>query len=1043
MENKIILYLMKFLLIMGLTLIMPVMVIAQGITLPAVSASIQFTNPIVSNNMFLVVDNNPADEAYTEVATIGGVQCQRIPSGKFMYVGCNRAAVPTSQNNLLIAVTYYANSNNSMWFNYNGISNDYQGADFQKTKTNQWVTVIITITDGALKGNMNGGADFRMGYNGEDNYIKEIKVYQGALDPLSQAVPAQVNSPIAGFHNKSFAGYQIWHQAGPTAADWVHWSYGVVPAAGFLTNENIASFPDLSSYADSVTYSTNLANLGNGNPTRLYNDADSTVINRQMNWIQTAGMDGVAIQRFVGPIGRNITITPESHLTNVKNACEATGRLFYICYDLNGTDATILQRMQMDWVYEIEQMRALTSSPNYATVNGKPVVEMWGVGYNMATAAQCASLISFLQSRGCYVIGGTPSDWRTNPAAGFASVFNSLNAISPWTVGVYNDINGANNYLSNYMVGDKTYCDANSIDYLPVAFAGSANWLSANGSFAQTDRGGGKLLWQQILNAKSIGLTSVYFAMLDEFEESTNLINGAVDYFDIPTDQYFETFAKDGVWTSPDYYLRLAAKAAQTLRGDIPLSTTIQIPYSNGPLYFRNSFESRTTVYNMNGATATETLKIDPCFYNDSVVSLSNVNGQSVAIMNNPSFTKSGLYSVMATGTPTSGASANYYYQMSETKITVKANMQLSFWKYSVNSLGQYTSVDLLFQSGKRLSNLPTYVDSVGYAMTPAVARGTVGTWQKFTCQIGVGQLIGDVITGILIGYDNPSTSGSYTAYFDDIIIEDAMALTRVEMPYGGTAWPIPGKIEAENYDYGGEGIAYNDSEEENKFNQFRTTEAVDVEPTGDVGGGYDVGWIETGEWLNYMVNVQTAGTYVLQARVASGNAGTYTMHVEMDGVNISGPISFNGTGGWQTYQTISVMTPVLNLGGKIMRIVMDAGGFNLNYVNFNLSIPLSLNTGIEHSADVAAKGNPDITVYPNPVKAGGSATLQFINQEKGKYQVRLYNYLGQSVFYASVNVTGNIFLYSLDLPHPLSSGYYQLEIISESDRTMQKIMIE
>lgn len=751
-------------------------VMAQSISLPPASASIKFTSPLQTNNMSLVIDGNPAAEAYTEAATIGGVQCRKIPSGKFMYIGCTRAAVPTAETNLLIAITYYGNSGNSIWFNYNGTTNSYQGADFQKVKNSQWVTTIVTITDGALNGLMNGGSDFRMGFNGEDNYIKEITVYRGALNPDAQPVPASPGNTGSAFQNKSFAGYQIWHRAGNNAADWVHWSYGNVPAPGSHVNVHVASFPDLSEYPDSVLYATNLGNLGNGRPTGLYNASDKAIIDRQMGWLQKAGLDGVAVQRFVGPIGKGVTITPESHLTNVRVAAEATGRLFYICYDLNGADANIVNRMKLDWVYEIEQMRALTSSPNYATVNGKPVVEIWGVGYEQATAAQCAGMISFLQSRGCYVIGGTPREWRTNPAPGFVNVFKSLNAISPWTVGAYNDIPGSNNYLTNFMVGDKTYCNTNGMDYLPVAFAGSANWLAADGTFSQTDREGGKLLWQQVLNAKSIGLTAVYYAMLDEFEESTNLINGAVDYFDLPVNQYFETFSKDGIWTSSDYYLRLAARAARTLRGEVPVSTTIEIPYSNGPLYFRNSFESRYTTFTMNGTSANRTMKIDPCFYNPAVVSNAGVTVPSVAIVNEPAFTNTGLYSVKITGTPSSASAANYYYKTSETKIAVKANMQLSFWKYSVNALGQYTAVDLVFQSGKRLSALPAYIDNNGSAMTPTIARGTIGTWQKFTCQIGVGELIGDVLTGIIIGYDHPSASGIYTAYFDDIIIEDALA---------------------------------------------------------------------------------------------------------------------------------------------------------------------------------------------------------------------------------------------------------------------------
>ncbi|MDF2456444.1 MAG: hypothetical protein K0R51_2437, partial [Cytophagaceae bacterium] len=231
-------------------------------------------------------------------------------------------------------------------------------------------------------------------------------------------------------------------------------------------------------------------------------------------------------------------------------------------------------------------------------------------------------------------------------------------------------------------------------------------------------------------------------------------------------------------WTSSDYYLRLAVRASRTLRGEIPVSPAIEVPYSNGPLYFRNSFESRFTTIRTEGRAFDVTLKIDPCFFNPAVLSSTGVNAPSVSIVNEPAFTKTGLYSTKVTGNPSSGVSANYYYKASETKIEVKPAMRLRFWKYSVNTLGQYTSVDLVFQSGKRLKDLPAYVDNNGSAMTPAVARGTVGVWQQFICLIGTGELVGDVITGIVIGYDHPSASGSYAAYIDDVIIDiDLVAL--------------------------------------------------------------------------------------------------------------------------------------------------------------------------------------------------------------------------------------------------------------------------
>ncbi|HAH25253.1 MAG TPA: hypothetical protein DCL77_16110, partial [Prolixibacteraceae bacterium] len=573
-------------------------------------------------------------------------------------------------------------------------------------------------------------------------------------------------------------------------------------------NVNVVSWPDISEYPDSVLYATKFKPLGNGKPTKLYNDADHTIIDRQMGWLKKSELDGVAIQRFVGSIGRSVTITQESHLTNVKNAAEANGRLFYICYDLNGSDASIVDRIELDWVYEIEQIRALTSSPNYTTVDGKPVVEMWGIGYNVgADEQQCLDMIHFFQDRGCYVIGGTPRDWRSNTSASpsYTAAYKALDAVSPWTVGVYNTPAGATSYLTGYMTADKAYCDINGMDYLPVVFPGSGNWLSADGSFSQTDRKGGGLLWQQVLNAKSLGLTSVYYAMLDEFEEGTNLINGAVDYFDIPTNEYFETFAKDGVWTSSDYYLRLAATAAKMLRGDIPKTTDIPIPYSTGPLYYRNSFESRTTTFTQNGTTSTRVMKIDPCFFNPQLKESSGVSGSTVKIVNELGYTKSGIYSTKITGSANSATKATYSYKIADTKIDINANLQLTFWKYTVDELGKYTSVDLVLKSGKKLSSLPAFTDNNGVAMNPNQPRGVIGVGQKFTCQIGKDELIGDQITGIVIAYDHPIESGTFTAYFDDVIIEYGegngvpTAITSVGNDHSALVYSNDGQIHIDN----------------------------------------------------------------------------------------------------------------------------------------------------------------------------------------------------------------------------------------------------
>jgi len=173
------------------------------------------------------------------------------------------------------------------------------------------------------------------------------------------------------------------------------------------------------------------------------------------------------------------------------------------------------------------------------------------------------------------------------------------------------------------------------------------------------------------------------------------------------------------------------------------------------------------------------------------------------------------------------------------------------------------------------------------------------------------------------------------------------------QTPYGGTRWIIPGKIEAENYDNGGEGVAFHDLTATNMGGQFRTTEAVDLETCTE--GGYDLGYVQAGEWVEYSVNVAQAGSYTLQARVAT--TGTGSFHVELDGQNISGPIAVPNTGGWQTWTNVSVTTPALTTGNKILRIVIDAAEFNLNWLSFGQSTGNKAIGGIASASSVEEAG--------------------------------------------------------------------------------------
>jgi hypothetical protein len=141
--------------------------------------------------------------------------------------------------------------------------------------------------------------------------------------------------------------------------------------------------------------------------------------------------------------------------------------------------------------------------------------------------------------------------------------------------------------------------------------------------------------------------------------------------------------------------------------------------------------------------------------------------------------------------------------------------------------------------------------------------------------------------------------------------------------PYSGTAISLPGTIEAENYDKGGEGVAYHDTTSGNSGSVYRA-DGVDIKKTSDTSGSYNVKSVRAGEWLAYSVNVATAGSYTVNFRVASQGSGG-TVHLTLDGTNITGAVALPDTGGWDTWKTVSKTGVTLSAGAHILKLVADA----------------------------------------------------------------------------------------------------------------------
>ncbi|MER7004210.1 carbohydrate-binding protein [Dactylosporangium sp. NPDC000555] len=155
-----------------------------------------------------------------------------------------------------------------------------------------------------------------------------------------------------------------------------------------------------------------------------------------------------------------------------------------------------------------------------------------------------------------------------------------------------------------------------------------------------------------------------------------------------------------------------------------------------------------------------------------------------------------------------------------------------------------------------------------------------------------------------------------------------------VQAPFGGAPAAIPGTVQAENYDTGGQGLAYNVTSVNGTGNAYRA-DGVDLEATSDTGGGYNLGWTSGGQWFRYTVNVATAGAYTLSARVAAPSAVTGALHLaDASGSNLTGAVNIPATGGWQSWATVTA-TLTLPAGTQVLTLAEDNAGWNLNSLQF------------------------------------------------------------------------------------------------------------
>jgi hypothetical protein len=383
----------------------------------------------------------------------------------------------------------------------------------------------------------------------------------------SWASAARAASPAGDVVGKISVGYQGWFACigdGAPINAWWHWSnnWSQPPSP---SNNNIKAWPDMTEYTKS--YQTAYANLNGGGPATLFSSYDQSTVNTHFLWMQQNGCDTAALQRFdpntsEGP-------TRDAMAARVNTAAQAYGRKFYVMYDATGW-TNMATEMPTDWT---NKMSAYTSSSAYAHQNGKPVVCIWGFGFNDANhpwdAATCLSVVNFFKNQGCYVIGGVPREWRAGTGgsrAGYLGVYHAFNMLSPWMVGAIATAADSDNAYTTYTAPDEADCTANGIDYQPCVLPGDVS--------SGTQRAHGDFMWRQFYNMCRAGVQGIYISMFDEYGEGNQIAKTAATQAGVPAGSGLLSLDQDGTACSSDYYLRLTNDGGRMLKGQIALTAT-------------------------------------------------------------------------------------------------------------------------------------------------------------------------------------------------------------------------------------------------------------------------------------------------------------------------------------------------------------------------------------------------------------------------------------------------------------------------------------
>ncbi len=243
----------------------------------------------------------------------------------------------------------------------------------------------------------------------------------------------------------------------------------------------------------------------------------------------------------------------------------------------------------------------------------------------------------------------------------------------------------------------------------------------------------------------------------------------------------------------------------------------------------------------------------------------------------------------------------------------------------------------------------------------------------------------------------------------------------------------VPGKIFCTDYDMGYQNTAYNDADYQNISGPGQATwnsgwsyrnDGVDIEQCSDgITNGYNVGWVNDGEWLIYTIQVTQNNYYAFNIRYA-GQSTTGKIHIEIDGINVTGTVNLPPTGGWQSWRSKTTSGVMLESGIHKMKVVIETGGFNLNFID--MAVTTNINTR-------ESNNNSLFNIHYDT--AGRNPVIKANYPDKRPFRIKISDLSGKIILSDTFD---DIYKISDTVP----DGIYLISVFNTTNCSTQKLMI-